>query len=166
MDKKILILNTGGTFSKVYNEITGNLDIDTNNYAIKKIIKKSKISNAILDTIILKDSLHITKNDLKKLVVYIKNAVFKNIIVIHGTDTMDITAKYLAKKIKNKKIILTGAMVPYTINPIEATSNIMLSYGYLSSNLKSNIYIGMHGFVKKYNKIKKDKQKGIFKCEP
>ena len=57
--------------------------------------------------------------------------------------------------------IFTGAMKPYEINPIEATSNLMLAIGF-SQNAKEGIYISMHGIVKKYNKIKKDYKKGIF----
>ena len=85
----------------------------------------------------------------------------KKIIVIHGTDTMHQSAKFISKFIKDKIVIFTGAMKPYEINPIEATSNLMLAIGF-SQNAKEGIYISMHGIVKKYNKIKKDYKKGIF----
>jgi L-asparaginase len=71
------------------------------------------------------------------------------------------SAKFISKFIKDKIVIFTGAMKPYEINPIEATSNLMLAIGF-SQNAKEGIYISMHGIVKKYNKIKKDYKKGIF----
>jgi len=37
--KKILIINTGGTFNKVYNPLTGNLDIEPTGKAINEIAK-------------------------------------------------------------------------------------------------------------------------------
>ena len=60
--KKILIINTGGTFNKVYNPLSGNLDIEPTGKAIKSIAKhwlsKLKIKN-----IIGKDSLEMTQKD-------------------------------------------------------------------------------------------------------
>jgi len=88
----------------------------------------------------------------------------ENILLIHGTDTMDKSAEFLAKKIKNKTIVLTGAMQPYSIDPVEATANFMLGFGYLQTACENGVYIAMHGNVKEYTKIKKNKEKGIFEC--
>jgi L-asparaginase len=133
-------------------------DIDT----IKKILKKAKIFDIKVKGLIYKDSLDLIKNDRKKLVKYINKSKFDKIIIIHGTDTMNITASYLDEKIKNKQIVLTGSMVPFSINPIEATSNFMIAYGFLNNCKKNNIYISMHGKIEKYNKIFKNKQIGVF----
>ena len=159
---KILILNTGGTFSKVYDEILGHLIIPKHNNALEKIFKISKISNIQIDGIIYKDSLDITNQDRKELVDYINSYNYEKIIIIHGTDTMNLTALYLAKKIKHKQIVITGSMKPFSINPIEAVSNLMSAYGFLNSCKKNNIYISMHGLIKKHNKIKKNNKLGIF----
>lgn len=164
MKKKILILNIGGTFNKVYNPISGTLDINKDNNIIKDIINKTKVKNIIIDGIIYKDSLDLTKIDRDNLVSYIKESKYNNIIIVHGTDTINITANYLNKYIKNKNIVLTGSMIPYSINSIEATANLFLSYGFLLNCKKNNIYIAMHGIVKKFNKIKKNREKGIFEC--
>ncbi len=164
-DINILIINTGGTFSKIYNPLNGNLDISNKNSAIKKIIASSKINDVKVSGIIYKDSLDITNKDRDKLVQFINDSKYNKILIVHGTDTMSNTAFYLANKIKNKQIILTGSMIPFSINPIEATSNLILGYGFLKNCKKDNIYISMHGFVKKYNKIKKNKHLGIFECQ-
>jgi L-asparaginase len=55
-------------------------------------------------------------------------------------------------------------MQPYSINPIEATSNLMSAYGFLKANTKNNIFISMHGFIKQYKKIRKNRTLGIFEC--
>ncbi|MEA3316060.1 MAG: asparaginase domain-containing protein [Campylobacterota bacterium] len=163
-EKEFLILNIGGTFNKVYNPISGNLDINKDNNIIKNIINKTKIKNIKIDGIIYKDSLDLTKKDRRYLVNYIKKSNYNDIIIVHGTDTINITAKYLNKYIKDKNIVLTGSMIPYSINGIEATSNLFLSYGFLLNCKKNNIYIAMHGIVKKFNKIKKNRVKGVFEC--
>ena len=159
---KILILNTGGTFNKIYDEKLGQLIVPKNNNAISKLLKISKIKNITIDGIIYKDSLDITNKDRKELVDYINSYNYEKIIIIHGTDTMNLTAIYLAKKIKHKQIIITGSMKPFSIDPIESVSNFMSAYGFLNSCKKNNIYISMHGLIKKHNKIKKNKKLGIF----
>jgi L-asparaginase len=165
MNKNILILNTGGTFNKVYNEINGKLVIDKNNKILSHIIKKAKILDITIQGLIYKDSLDITTKDRIKLKKYILKSKFNKIIIVHGTDTMEKTARYLADTIDNKKIIFTGAMKPFGIEPIEATSNLMSAFGFLNNCKKNNTYICMHGLIKKYNKITKNKQLGIFECQ-
>ncbi|MEA3354550.1 MAG: asparaginase domain-containing protein [Campylobacterota bacterium] len=162
--KKILILNTGGTFNKIYDEITGELIVPRHNNSLKKIIVKSKLSNIAIDGLIYKDSLNITKRDRQILLEYINKSKIDNIIIVHGTDTMDKTAQYLSGSIINKQIILTGAMKPYSIEKTEAVSNLMAAYGYIQSNKKNGVYISMHGLIKKHNKIKKNKTLGVFEC--
>jgi L-asparaginase len=158
----ILIINTGGTFNKVYDEIKGELIIPKSSKNLKRLIKKAFRSTIKVKGIIYKDSLEFTKEDRKKLVKTIKQLAYKKVIVIHGTDTMDKSAKYVAKKIKNKSIIFTGAMVPVSIDETEAISNLAMALGFLNNNTNENIYISMHGKVKIYNKISKNRQLGIF----
>lgn len=159
--KKILIINTGGTFNKVYNPLNGNLEIEASGKAIKSIanawLSKLKILN-----IIAKDSLDMTRKDREIILKEIKNAKANNIIVVHGTDTMDKTAKYLDEANLNKKIILTGAMMPYSINPIEATANLSSAYGYLQNVKEKGVFIAMNGAIKDYKKVVKNKEKGYF----
>ncbi len=161
-NKNILILNTGGTFNKVYNELNGKLIVPKDNSAIDKIIKSIKIETITVKGLIYKDSLDIDKQDRKELVSCINSLDYKKIIIIHGTDTMGKTASYLNKYIKNKQIVLTGAMIPFSIDSIEATANLMSAYGFILNCSKDDTYISMHGLVKKFNKIKKNREIGVF----
>jgi L-asparaginase len=158
----ILIINTGGTFNKVYDEIKGELIIPKSSKNLKRLIKKAFRSTIKIKGIIYKDSLEFTKEDRKELVKTIKQSAYTKVIVIHGTDTMDKSAKYVAKRIENKSIIFTGAMVPVWIDETEAISNLAMCIGFLNNNSKANIYISMHGKVKLHNKISKNRQLGIF----
>jgi len=159
--KKILIINTGGTFNKVYNPLTGNLDIEPTGKAIKAIAKAWLTKLTVLN-IIGKDSLHMSDKDRELMVKSIQESKEKNIIIVHGTDTIDKTAKFIAKAKLNKKIVLTGAMVPYSINPIEATSNLSSSYGFLYGLEKKGVYISMNNIIKGYKRVIKNKEKGYF----
>jgi L-asparaginase len=159
--KKILVINTGGTFNKHYNPLTGNLDIEKEGKALKEI-EKFWINSFKIINIIGKDSLDMTKQDRAEILKVIRNSSEKRVIIIHGTDTMDKTANYLAKAKLNKKIVLTGAMVPYSINPVEATANFSSAYGYLLGINKKGVHISMNGRIKNHKRVIKNKEKGYF----
>ncbi len=156
-----LIISTGGTFNKIYNSLNGELIIDKESHSIKTI-SKLWLCNLNFINIIGKDSLEITEEDRELLYQTIINSHYEHIVIIHGTDTMDITAKYLAKKVINKSVVLTGAMVPYSIDPIEATANLSSALGYVKMLDSHDIYIVMNGVFGKYNRIIKNREKGEF----
>ncbi len=159
--KKILIINTGGTFNKTYNPLNGILEIDRTSNALKNIASKWLCKFEILN-IIGKDSLYINNQDRVELLDSINKSQYKYIIVVHGTDTMEITAKYLAKRELEKCILLTGAMVPYSIDSVEATANLASAYGFLQALDKTGVFIAMNGLIANYEEMKKDRIKGQF----
>lgn len=159
--KKILIISTGGTFNKVYDPIKGEFTIDTESHALEDIASKWLCDFEILN-IIGKDSLEMTNHDRLELLATISRSDHHCIIIVHGTDTMDLTAEYLADAELEKQIILTGAMVPYSVQPVEATANLCSAYGYMSALSKEGVYIAMNGMTGSYEKVKKDRTKGRF----
>lgn len=159
--KKILIINTGGTFNKVYNPKNGLLEIDKTSQALNEIMKKWLCQLDIIN-IIGKDSLDMKDNDRKDILDKIRQVEQQYIIIIHGTDTMNLTAEYLAKHNLDKSIILTGAMVPYSIDSVEASANFASAYGYIQNIDKKGVYISMNGVIHTFDKVKKDYTKGKF----
>ncbi len=108
-----------------------------------------------------KDSLEIDVNDRKKLSDLINNHIADRFIITHGTDTMLDTAKYLDEKIKNKLIIITGAMLPERFSNSDAPIN--LGCAIAAANLLENgIYIAMHGIVKQHKKIHRNLETGKY----
>ena len=158
---KILIISTGGTFNKHYNSIKGTLDIDKTSSALQEIASKWLCSFEILN-IIGKDSLEMTNHDRLELLSTIHQSDYDKIIIVHGTDTMDITAEYLAEAELKKSIVLTGAMVPYSIDPVEATANLASAYGYLNALEKEGVFIAMNGVMGLYDKVRKNRKEGRF----
>lgn len=141
---KITVINTGGTFNKRYNPILGELEVPKDSIALDEIISYCYNIDFDVLNIISKDSLEMSDVDRELIVKTIKNCKNQNIIIVHGTDTMDLTAKYLDEKIKDKTIVLTGAMLPISINKIEATLNFSQAIGFLNSNCENGIYTSMH----------------------
>lgn len=159
---KITVINTGGTFNKRYNPLFGELEVPKDSLALDEIISYCYNIDFDVLNIISKDSLEMSDVDRELIVRTIKNCKNQNIIIVHGTDTMDLTAKYLDEKIKDKTIVLTGAMLPISINKIEATLNFSQAIGFLNSNCENGIYISMHGSVKNYKKLVKNRELGKF----
>ena len=159
--KKILIISTGGTFNKIYDPIKGEFTIDSESHALENIASKWLCELKIVN-IIGKDSLEMTNHDRLELLATISHSDYHHILIIHGTDTMDVTAEYLEDADLEKCIVLTGAMVPYSVDPVEATANLCSAYGYMNALDKEGIFIVMNGVMGPYKKVKKDRTKGKF----
>jgi L-asparaginase len=159
---KITIINTGGTFNKRYNPLKGLLEVPSDNLALDKILASCHNVEFEIKNIVSKDSLDMNDEDRQIITDAIKKSTNDKIIVIHGTDTVDLTSEFLYKEIDNKKIVFTGAMVPISIDEVEATMNFSLALGFLSANVDNGIYIAMHGVVVAHSKLKKDKSVGKF----
>jgi len=160
-EKKILIINTGGTFNKFYDPIKGKLTVDQGAKALKSLTSKWLCDLEIIN-IIGKDSLDMNSHDRLELLAIISQSAFDDIIVIHGTDSMKLTAEYLADADMEKRIILTGAMVPYSIDPVEATANFASAFGFIQNMNDNKVFIIMNGLFSEYDKIKKDRENGKF----
>jgi len=172
--KRILIINTGGTFNKKYDPLNGKMSldvysvIDTNLEALLKKTYLTKNLTIDLKHIILKDSLDMNDFDRREIVKLIEQEKqdYKYILIIHGTDTIDKTATFISDSIpeleRNNKLVLTGAMIPYSIDPIEAITNFSFALGSLLNSNEKGIFISLHGLFKNFNEIKKNKGEGFF----
>ena len=159
---KITVINTGGTFNKVYNTITGHLDIKSDNSSLDKIINCCHNVQFDVHNIISKDSLDMNNVDRHLILQTIKESPNDHVIVIHGTDTMNETACFLDGHCEDKTVVITGAMVPMSIDEIEASINFSQAIGFLNVNVPSGVYISMHGLVVPHESIIKNKELGKF----
>jgi len=159
--KEILVINTGGTFNKRYNPVHGTLEVLNDGSIPVSILKKWHCKLEVLN-IIGKDSLDMNSEDRLFLLATLTQSDYTDIIIIHGTDTMNVTAEYLADAELDKRIVLTGAMVPYSIDPVEATANLASAYGYLQLLKENGVYIAMNGIIDTFENVEKDRKNGKF----
>ncbi|MEN8303374.1 MAG: asparaginase domain-containing protein [Campylobacterota bacterium] len=157
----MLILNSGGTFNKRYSDVDGVLEVPYDSMAVVKILDSVK-SKYDLAGVIFKDSLEMTLEDRKMLTNIIMESKDSSFLIIHGTDTMNETAQFLDEIFDDRKIVITGAMKPYEIDKSEASFNLGMSMGFLKAKPKNGVYICMNGYVKSWNKLTKNRQKGQF----
>ena len=158
----ITVLNTGGTFNKRYNPIKGKLEVPADNIALDKIVKSCHNVTFDIKNIVSKDSLDFTDVDRETILKEVQNSTSEKIIIIHGTDTVDLTSKFFEGKIEGKIIVFTGAMVPMSIDEVEATMNFSQALGFLNADVKPGIYLSMHGVVVEHSRLKKDRSVGQF----
>ena len=158
--KYIKIFATGGTFDKEFNEINGELFFkETNLYELLKL-GRSQLDVKI-ETLMMIDSLKMSKNDRNYIVNKCKNEKTDRIIITHGTDTMVETAKILAENIKDKTIILTGAMIPIKFGSSDGLFNLGSALSFIQT-LETGVYITMNGRYFPWNNVHKNKKLGIF----
>lgn len=120
----MLILNTGGTFNKRYNPLSGEMEVPFDNLAPEKILSTFTY-DVEMAGLIYKDSLDMNIEDRKMMVNIIAASDMTHFIIIHGTDTMDMTASFLDEVLEDKVIILTGAMIPFEVDPLEDRKSVV-----------------------------------------
>ena len=158
--EKILILVTGGTFDKEYNEITGRLFFNQSH--IKEMLDLGRCKIEVdIKNLMLKDSLDMDENDREQILQACLKTNSKKIVITHGTDTMTNTAEILNKNIKNKTIVFTGAMIPYKFGASDGLFNLGSALTAVQI-LGNGIYIAINGNIFKWDKVKKNRQKGVF----
>ena len=113
--------------------------------------------------IMMKDSLHMTKEDRNIIAQNCKEAKEDKIIITHGTDTMVETAQVLAlaQQIKNKTIVLTGALIPYKFGSSDGLFNLGSALAF-AQTLPGGVYIAMNGRYFNWDNVRKNKQLGEF----
>ncbi len=156
----ILILVTGGTFDKEYNELTGELFFkDTH---LQEMLSLGRnLAPVKAHTLMMADSLQLTDADRQIIVDHCIAATETRIIITHGTDTMVKTAIKLARFITNKTIVLTGAMIPYKFGSSDGLFNLGSALAFVQT-LQHGVYIAMNGCYFNANNVRKNKQGGIF----
>ena len=158
----IVILTTGGTFDKIY--FDANSEYSIGEPCISSILDEGNVtSDYRVQSILKKDSLDITHSEreiIKKSVIECEE---ERIIITHGTDTMVETAKFL-EDIKEKTIVLTGAMQPARFKKTDAIFNSGFAYA-AALSLESGVYIAMSGQIFNSNNVRKNIDLGKFECK-
>lgn len=157
----MLILNSGGTFNKRYNPISGELEVPYDNYALEHIMDSVE-SAYDLAGVVYKDSLEIDMDDRKMLASIIMESKDDTFILVHGTDTMHMTAEFLSEVFEDRKIILTGAMNPFEIDKVEASLNLGMAIGFAKAVKEFGVYICMSGQIEPWDKLDKNRASGKF----
>jgi L-asparaginase len=88
-------------------------------------------------------------------------ATEERIVITHGTDTMEVTAKALGKVVTDKTVVLTGAMIPYKFGSSDGLFNLGSALAFVQT-LPHGVYIVMNGRVFSWRSVRKNRATGEF----
>jgi L-asparaginase len=164
--QEVVIITTGGTIEKTYNEFDGSLE--NRGTSIKnRILSKMRLpyTNISVYPVLSKDSLYMTDEDRTLISETIKEQMQRGfpIVVLHGTDTMSLTAETCHKQLGTPKVpvVFTGAMIPMGFDDSDAAQNVTEAL-LAAKMLSPGFYISFHNQIFKCPQVRKNKEKGTF----
>ena len=156
----IRIFITGGTFDKEYNELEGSLYFKDTHLPEMLALGKCKVDVEIR-TLMMVDSLEMSHSDRNLIVEQCRSTKEDRIIITHGTDTMEVTARVLGQLVKDKTIILTGAIIPYKFGSSDGLFNLGSALAF-AQTLPIGVYIVMNGRHFHWHNVRKNRKTGEF----
>jgi L-asparaginase len=156
----IRIFVTGGTFDKTYDEIHGRLTFGDTHLPEMLKLGRSRVDVSIR-TLMMIDSLDMTDGDREIIVRSCAQCAEARIVITHGTDTMVETAAALARGVAGKTVVLTGAMIPYAFGSSDGLFNLGSALS-LVQVLPAGVYVAMNGQHFPWDKVRKNRETGVF----
>jgi L-asparaginase len=157
----IRVFVTGGTFDKEYDEIRGQLYFKDTHLLEMLELGRSKLRVEVR-TLMMIDSLEMTDDDRELVLEHCRKAASSRIVITHGTDTMEVTARVLGEAgLTGKTIVLTGAMIPFKFGSSDGLFNLGSALAFVQA-LPSGVYVAMNGRVFGWKRVHKNRATGEF----
>jgi L-asparaginase len=127
---------------------------------------RSRVAVSI-QPLMMMDSLDMTDAHREQIVRGCAECAESRIVITHGTDTMVDTATAIATAshenagLGRKTIVLTGAMIPYAFGSSDGLFNLGSALSFVQV-LPAGIYIAMNGQHFEWNKVRKNRETGVF----
>lgn len=157
---KVLLVVTGGTFDKEYDELTGALSFRRTHVREMLALGRCRVPVRVRE-LMMKDSLFMTPADRRRVLAACRRAPERRIVITHGTDTMAETAAALGRALSSKTVVLTGAMRPYRFGSSDGLFNLGSALSFAQA-LPPGVYIAMNGRVLSWDDARKDRSRGVF----
>lgn len=162
---RVQVITTGGTIEKIYSEEDGTLE-NRGSFIKNKILSKLRLPYTDIEvhSLMSKDSLFMDDRDREKICKLIAD-LMKNqqpIVVLHGTDTMTLTAEFCLEKLPaSVPVVFTGAMKPMGFDDSDATQNVTEAL-LAAKLLPVGYYLSFHNQIFKVPGVKKNPLKRTF----
>ncbi|MCB9859086.1 MAG: asparaginase [Phycisphaeraceae bacterium] len=177
------LVTTGGTIEKTYDESTG--ELSNRGSIVRQMLRRLRLDDASINVIELmsKDSLLMTDADRARITQIVRaiaapNSATKDcdaatsaiggadaspVVVLHGTDTLEVTGEALHAAIPypSAPIILTGAIRPYAMKRSDALQNLTESI-FAAGVLAPGVYAVSHSKALRFPGVVKDRQRMTF----
>jgi len=160
MGMVVRIFVTGGTFDKEYDELEGRLYFRDTHLPEMLELGRCKVKVDIR-TLMMIDSLEMTEMDRNIILDNCLKCKEDHVVITHGTDTMEETARVLGQASIKKTIVLTGAMVPFKFGSSDGLFNLGSALAF-AQTLPAGVYVAMNGRFFQWNSVRKNKKTGEF----
>jgi L-asparaginase len=161
MISRLLIFTTGGTIDKIY--FDDKSDYQIGEPQIGGILQDIHVAFEFeVNSLMRKDSLDMDDKDRQLIHDAVAISEARNILITHGTDTMVETAIVL-QNIRDKTIVLTGALNPARFRDSDAIFNIGCAVG-AAQTLPPGVYIAMNGKVWDPAHVRKNRRENRFEA--
>jgi L-asparaginase len=163
--KQIVLISTGGTIEKTYDELSGVLanqvsvlDVMLASLELRGVeVKRVQLMN--------KDSLEMSADDHTLIARTAGELAETNdgVVVVHGTDRLQFSGERVVELVgtPRRPVVLTGAMRPYELRATDALQN--LTEALLAVQiLAPGVYVAMHNQVLQFPGVVKDRVLGTF----
>ena len=166
--KRILLISTGGTIEKTYDELRGILE---NRVSVLDVMLDSLQLNGVRierEQLMNVDSLQMTAEDHQRIAARVVEVAgsYDGVVVTHGTDRLAETGEAIYARVEQQPletppIVLIGAMRPYVMRTTDALQN--LTEALLAVQLlASGVYCVMHNRVLRFPGVRKDRERMTF----
>jgi L-asparaginase len=160
MSRALRILVTGGTFDKDYHELEGRLFFRRTH--VPEMLRLGRCQLAVaVEELMLVDSLEMGDAERQRVLDACRAAPEERIVITHGTDTMELTARTVGAAGLAKTVVLTGAMVPYTFGSSDGLFNLGSALAFAQA-LPTGTYVAMNGCCFRWDNVRKNKRSGVF----
>ncbi len=159
------IIVTGGTFEKRYDELRGELTFQQSH--LPEILRHARLTVPVeVEVNQLVDSLFMTDEERARILEACRAAPEPRLVIVHGTDTMVTTATQLGHAGLAKTIVLTGALIPYSVAGTDSVFNLGFAMA-AALLLPEGVYVAMNGQFFPWDAVRKDRERGVFeRIEP
>lgn len=144
----------GGTIDKVYFDALSKYEVGESN--IHEILQNARVNfDYEVASLLKKDSLEMDQDDRDKIRKAVEKEPCQKIVITHGTDTMVETANALGT-IKEKTIVLTGAMEPAKFKSSDAVFNLGSAVAAVQT-LPPGVYLAISGRIFNPDNVRKNR---------
>lgn len=171
--RKIMLITTGGTIEKTYDESTG--ELNNRRSIVRLMLRRLRLEDTEVNILELmsKDSLHLTAADRTQITDVVRTFAGPDaqgdatgVVILHGTDTLTETGEVILREIPRPRvpIVLTGALRPFEMKRSDALQNLTESL-FAAGQLVPGVYCVAHGRALRFPGISKDRIRGTFVTE-
>ena len=166
--RQLVLITTGGTIEKTYDEMTGTLENRVS--IVGRMMEGLRLEETAVRTVDLmsKDSLYMTDADRERIVeatvAALADPKTSAVVILHGTDTLCVTGELLETRLAKplaRPVVLTGAMRPFEMVRSDALQNLTEAV-FATGVLGAGVYCVAHGRALRFPGVVKDRARGTF----